>query len=536
MNLSGQLDLTNIDETFLQLTEDKLYYLHRVPDDVEGFPQRLAFRVKLPSGKKKHYISRGKLDWGNYFGGWHGTPVNRHDLSVKKDVEPICIQTEFMIIALLKKVPLELRHNIFDKTPLPFVADLLDGCDSKYVATLKNVCQQNNIRPKDGMDSNRGLALRSYLKSLKNLRLSGYNFWHLVDDRRVDLTAGKLYHLQHTNKKVHAGGDPRRLTFRVPLPQSRESLRLYVRDSEHIFSNNAGHWTFTLASRHDAEIKDNDQFCTTSFEIDPIVGSVAFDEENRVYYLKPHARHEADVYRQSLLDGSDAEFVWNFPHRMVTDLIVGNGKLLLSVVRNPPTIVCYDMETKSHFITECNYMGLAYQSVWKITVDGRASESPIIALRRRPQLEIWCAIAGSWKTLHHNTLVFSDAGYGTILGTINGESIQMQRVSSYRRQQLNRDTFLIMVEEEGEKRLKTLSIVEDQPIIQFVQRCEEPCAFNRLGDNFFYVLERERRHFWYQETPGGALCLVHADEEKSVIEMSRAYFKFKPQEQTCKAV
>uniref|UniRef100_A0A1I7SFC9 Pkinase_fungal domain-containing protein n=1 Tax=Bursaphelenchus xylophilus TaxID=6326 RepID=A0A1I7SFC9_BURXY len=142
-----------------------------------------------------------------------------------------------------------------------------------------------------------------------------------------------------------------------------------------------------------------------------------------------------------------------------------------------------------------------------------------VALRNESEIDSFLTKIKKQSMISHgNTFLCSRLFVQDILlYTITENGFEERVVQCYRRQQLNKDTHII-IQKEGEKlAVKTMSIIEDEPVFRFVQYCHAMCAFGRISNNFFWVFERKKRCFWYQEGPTFAPYLLHSDSQPTRI-------------------
>ncbi|CAD5227321.1 unnamed protein product [Bursaphelenchus xylophilus] len=403
---------------------------------------------------------------------------------------------------LLRDLPLELRDNILNRVALPQKIDFVDPEDSECLNRIQRSFRANDIIPRLGRDTNWGFELKSFVSSLPCVlsynRRCGTRKADIDQRSGIQLTGLKMEHTQYCSSirsylkfimKVAKGteGDGSKKTMILKHKVKRNKIiERYSKNDycEFYIGNN-----YDLAVNHGKGVK----YYSTKMDIGRVL-QIAIDENDIMYYGAMQQGGFINFYRKHLAShGKFKLFYTTRPRLMISNLAVANDKLFFGgmPIDGPQRAFCYDMNTKKE-----------YTMVW-------------------PDLSL-CFV----MIAHGDSVLVTKKRIGTskntefvMLSLENDEIVRRNLNLSYRRlQQLNRDTYLILVDE-GPARfsLKTFSIIEGQPIVRFVQYCHEDSIFRRIGDQFFFVLEPSKRNIWYQETPGDALFLIYSDNEKTNI-------------------
>uniref|UniRef100_A0A1I7S4W3 F-box domain-containing protein n=1 Tax=Bursaphelenchus xylophilus TaxID=6326 RepID=A0A1I7S4W3_BURXY len=390
---------------------------------------------------------------------------------------------------LLRDLPLELREMILNRVALPQKIDFVDLEDSDCLNRIQRSFRANDIIPRLGRDTNWGFELKSFVSSLPSVlsyNTPCYSRMAEIDQHSgIQLTGLKMEHAQYSSStrshlkfimKVAKGteGDGSKKTMILDHKVERKKIigRYSKNDyCEFYIGNN-----YDLAVNHGKGVK----YYSTKMDIGRVL-KIAIDENDIMYNGAMQQGGIMNFYRKHLASHGDFElFYTTRPRMMIDNLAVANDKLFFGARNygiNSTSAFCYDMNTKKEYTMVCQDLDL-------------------------------CSI----MIAHGDSVLVTKDNMGTsrntefvMLSLENDEIVRRNLNLSYRRlQQLNRDTYLILVDE-GPARfsLKTFSIIEGQPIVRFVQYCHEESIFRRIGDQFFFVLEPRKRNIWYQETPGG---------------------------------
>ncbi|CAD5212032.1 unnamed protein product [Bursaphelenchus xylophilus] len=320
------------------------------------------------------------------------------------------------------------------------------------------------------------------------------------DAPEFDVSIGKLYTTPHCDEGI------RYIIVELRLAKdlrAKGNSNFTVLERKFFYDGSMMNLTMILGDRHEVALRNESEIDSflTKIKVTNDTRCLGYDANHCIYFYKRFSslgdlnenRDDAqftNFYRKDLLSRNEPELLFRLDGPFhVHSMSVSNNKLfiLYNVITNrhsDSTLLCYDLRT------------------------GRRN-----ALTISPYVNYKQSMISHGNTFLCSRLFVQDI----LLYTITENGFEERVVQCYRRQQLNKDTHII-IQKEGEKlAVKTMSIIEDEPVFRFVQYCHAMCAFGRISNNFFWVFERKKRCFWYQEGPTFAPYLLHSDSQPTRI-------------------
>uniref|UniRef100_A0A1I7SHS3 F-box domain-containing protein n=2 Tax=Bursaphelenchus xylophilus TaxID=6326 RepID=A0A1I7SHS3_BURXY len=318
----------------------------------------------------------------------------------------------------LDLLPLEVRYKILDKTPLPLVADLLREEDvERFDRRFEEACRDNYFPPL------RDITLRwkdifvRHLAALKNKRLyTDPGTTHLCeDDVRLNV--------QMTGRTLDFSVLPRHSVSQVSLTLTLPKYEKFPRKTNFLDKR---YRTRGVTHFYHIELGNKHDIRQAKEEVDTFHGKIwknehmhyiAFDDLDRVYFIRASPPFNI-FYRKDLTSRDEPETLFKLSDRysILWFAVSESYKVFVFAYESDAVIIVNDLQT-----------GLVCSTLSA------------------------CICSGATSNAHGNSVVFTGEDMQTWLYTVEGSKFNKQKIPCYRRQQLNKDSYLIMVDTGEEK-------------------------------------------------------------------------------------